>query len=110
VRAVCKHCQEQVVVEQPVVDGDEVVIPTGASIVRPRGCPKCMRTGYKGRTGIFEVIIVDDDMRELVKAKASPRDYRQLLQKRGLTSLRRVGLDLVRAGITTVDEVVRVTT
>ncbi|HVH47770.1 MAG TPA: GspE/PulE family protein [Labilithrix sp.] len=110
VRVVCRSCQEEVSLEHPIVDGDEVVIPKGARVVRPRGCSKCLKTGYKGRTGIFEVVIVDDDMRELVKAKSSPREYKQLLRKRGVVSLRRVGLQLVRDGITTVDEVVRVTT
>jgi general secretion pathway protein E/type IV pilus assembly protein PilB len=110
VRIVCSGCQDEAVLDQPIMDGGEIILPVGTKIIRPRGCAKCHRTGYKGRTGIFEVVVVDDDMRELVKAKASPRDYRQLLQKRGLQSLRRVGFERVKAGITTVDEVVRVTT
>ncbi|MBX3222448.1 MAG: type II/IV secretion system protein [Labilithrix sp.] len=110
VRIVCKGCQEEVTLTHPIVDGDETVIPAGAKVMRPRGCAQCLKTGYKGRTGIFELVVVDDDMRELVKAKASTREYRQLLKKRGIQSLRRVGLQLVKAGLTTVDEVVRVTT
>jgi general secretion pathway protein E/type IV pilus assembly protein PilB len=110
VRIVCSGCQEQVVLEQPLLDGDEVVLPRGATVVRPRGCARCLRTGYKGRTGIFELVIIDDDMREMVKRKASPREYRQLLRQRGIPSLRRVGLERVKEGITTIDEVVRVTT
>lgn len=110
VRIVCKGCQERVPLDHPVVDGDEIVLPKGTEVVRPKGCNDCMRTGYKGRTGIFEVVVVDDDMRELIKAKASPREYRTLLKKRGIPSLRRVGLQKVREGLTTVDEVVRVTT
>ncbi|HVJ91696.1 MAG TPA: GspE/PulE family protein [Labilithrix sp.] len=109
VRLVCRSCQEEVTLEKPIVDGDETLIPSGAKVMRPRGCAKCLRTGYKGRMGIFEVVVVDDDMRELVKVKAGPRDYRQVLQKRGIRSLRRVGFQRVLEGLTTVDEVVRVT-
>jgi general secretion pathway protein E len=110
VRLVCKACQEEVTLDQPLYDGEEVALARGEKVIRPRGCDACLRTGYRGRVGIFEVVVVDDDMREMVKSKASPRDYRDLLRKRGIPSLRRVGLQKVREGITTVDEVVRVTT
>jgi general secretion pathway protein E len=110
VRIVCKSCKEEVTLDAPILDGEETIVEAGAKIVRPRGCAECMKTGYKGRIGIFEVVAVDDDIRELIKVKASPREYRQLLRTRGITSLRRVGLQRVKEGITTVDEVVRVTT
>lgn len=109
VRLVCKHCQELVPLEADLVDDGEIVIAKGTRVVKPKGCTKCLRTGYKGRTGIFEVLMVDDDMRELIKHKASPREYRQLLKKRGVATLRRIGLAKVRDGLTTVDEVLRVT-
>jgi general secretion pathway protein E/type IV pilus assembly protein PilB len=110
VRLVCTACQEDAELEHPVIDGDEIVLPKGTRVKRPKGCPRCLKTGYKGRTGIFELVVVDDDMREMIKSKASPRDYRTLLKKRGLPNLRRVGLERVREGLTTVDEVMRVTT
>ena len=78
-------------------------------VAKAKGCQACMKTGYKGRTGIFEVLMVDDDMRELIKHKASPKEYRLLMKKRGIGTLRRVGLAKVREGLTTVDEVMRVT-
>jgi len=109
VRLVCKACSQDVELSQSVVDGTDIVLPKGTQIKRPMGCSSCMSTGYKGRTGIFEFVVMDDDLRDLVKAKASPRDYRLLLEKRGLRSLRRIGLERVRAGLTTLDEVVRVT-
>lgn len=109
VRIVCKKCQELKTLDVDLVDGEEVILERGTKIVKPRGCDNCLRTGYKGRTGIFEVVIVDDDMRELIKHKASPREYRLLLKKRGIGSLRSAGLQKVRDGITTVDEVLRVT-
>jgi general secretion pathway protein E/type IV pilus assembly protein PilB len=110
VRIVCRSCLDEVVLDLPVVDGEVVVIDAGERVVRPRGCTACMKTGYKGRVGIFEVVVVDDDMRELIKAKASPREYRQHLRGRALPSLRRVGLARVKEQVTTIDEVLRVTT
>ncbi len=110
VRIVCKDCQEEAMIEHPLLDGDEMILPKGSKIVRPRGCAKCLKTGYKGRVGIFEIVVVDDEMRELIKAKASVRDYRVLLKRRGIPSLRRIGMMRVKDGVTTVDEVVRVTT
>jgi general secretion pathway protein E len=109
VRLVCKNCQELVPLEADLVEGDEVVLEKGTKVVKPKGCQACLRTGYKGRTGIFEVVMVDDDMRELIKNKASPREYRLLLKKRGIATLRRIGLMKVKEGLTTVEEVVRVT-
>ena len=68
-----------------------------------------MNTGYRGRTGIFEVLVMEDELRDLIKVKASAREYREVLQRRKLPSLRRMGFERMRAGITTVDEVLRVT-
>jgi general secretion pathway protein E/type IV pilus assembly protein PilB len=110
VRLVCKSCQVEAELPEAVVDGDDVVLPKGTKVKQVKGCERCLKTGYKGRTGIFEVVVIDDDLREMIKAKASPREYRALLKKRGVSSLRRVGLERVREGLTTIDEVVRVTT
>jgi general secretion pathway protein E len=68
-----------------------------------------MRTGYRGRTGIFEVVELDDELRDLVKTKAAPRAYRAIYGTRKIPSLRRAGFDKVVAGLTTVEEVLRVT-
>jgi general secretion pathway protein E/type IV pilus assembly protein PilB len=109
VRLVCKNCQELVALDVDLLDGEDVILPKGTKVVKPKGCQVCLRTGYKGRTGIFEVVMVDDDMRELIKHKASPREYKLLLKKRGIATLRRIGLMKVKEGLTTVEEVVRVT-
>jgi type II secretory ATPase GspE/PulE/Tfp pilus assembly ATPase PilB-like protein len=110
VRMACPSCRTPYELEEPLYDGEEVVIEEGTTLIRTSGCQDCLRTGYRGRTGIFEVVIVDDELRELVKKTASPWDYRTLLRRRGVHSLRRMGLLRARAGVTTVDEVVRVTT
>jgi general secretion pathway protein E len=109
VRVACTMCRETVKLEADLWDGDEVLLPAGSGVVRPRGCSACFKTGYKGRVGLFEVLVVDDDVRDLIKAKAGPREYRTWLNTRRVPSLRRIGFEKVREGITTVDEVMRVT-
>ncbi|MBL8612631.1 MAG: type II/IV secretion system protein [Myxococcales bacterium] len=109
VRLPCSACQDGAKLEIDLWDGDELLLPAGSRIMRPRGCAKCFKTGYRGRTGIFEVLVIDDDVRELVKSKAGVREYRELFAKRKIKSLRRIGYERVLKGATTVDEVLRVT-
>jgi general secretion pathway protein E len=73
------------------------------------GCPKCKWTGYLGRTGIYELLVVDDEMRRLVHDGAAESAVRAHGQARGMTMLRDDGLRWVGAGDTTVEEVLRVT-
>jgi general secretion pathway protein E len=109
VRVICPHCKGAARLERDVWDGDQVLLTAGTEIVRPHGCDRCMRTGYRGRTGIFEVVELDDELRELVKAKAPAREYREIFARRKIPSLRWAGMLKVNAGVTTVDEVLRVT-
>jgi general secretion pathway protein E/type IV pilus assembly protein PilB len=110
VRVVCPRCQARVKLDEDLWDGDEVLLPAGSEVVRPTGCPECHRTGYKGRTGIYEVLELDDELRELVKTKANAPAYREILRRRRVRTLRGAGFAKVLAGVTTVDEVMRVTT
>lgn len=109
VRVVCPACKATARLEFDLWDDDEVLLPRGSEIVRPRGCSACFRTGYRGRTGIFEFLEIDDELRELIKSKASAREYRDILKRRKIPSLRRAGFEKVLAGVTTVDDVARVT-
>src|SRR5262249_53828408 len=79
-----------------------------APLFEPKGCELCGGTGYRGRTAIFEVVTMDDEIRDSIRSKAPTRVYRQLLAKRQVPTLRREGWLRVRAGETTVDEVMRV--
>ena len=109
VRAVCSECKDTVPLDADMWDGDELILREGTMVVRPRGCAKCNWTGYFGRTGIFQVLEIDDDLRLLIKAKASASEYRTLLRARKVASLRRSGYLKIMSGETTVDEIMRVT-
>ena len=74
-----------------------------------KGCPRCNNSGYKGRTGIYELLDMTDDMRDMISSDASVDDMRNLARSQGMTTLREAGLRLIFDGDSTIDEVVRET-
>jgi len=78
-------------------------------IYRAVGCGACNFTGYKGRTGIYELLTIDDDMRRLIHDTAAEREVRAHAVRQGMLRLREDGLRWVREGVTSLDEVLRVT-
>ena len=74
-----------------------------------KGCEHCKNTGYKGRTAIFEVMMIDDAVRELILGKASSSQMRTVAQRQGMRTLRDSGVQKIYAGLTTIEEVVKET-
>ncbi len=74
-----------------------------------KGCDYCNNTGYRGRLGIYELLVLDDPLRELIMRKASTAVLRREAVKRGMRTLRDAGLMAIFEGVTTLDEVVRET-
>jgi type IV pilus assembly protein PilB len=111
VRRICKDCAE--VVEVPVQTLiEEGFTPEEAKTVKiqkGKGCGVCNNTGYKGRAGLYEVMEVDDEIRELVLVGASALELKKKAIERGMLTLRRSGLIKVAAGQTTLEEVARET-
>jgi len=110
VRRLCRACAE------PWAPDDDKRAALGfplpaldGPLYRSKGCPECGGTGYHGRTGIFELMMVDDDLRELIKARSTTTGMKQLLAAKRVPSLRREGVAKVLDGQTTLDEVLRVT-
>ena len=81
----------------------------GRTFFRGRGCERCNKSGYKGRLAIFEIMVMNDDMRELIMSQASTSVLRHEARKRGMRTLRECGLLSIYDGQTTIDEVVRET-
>lgn len=111
VRRVCSQCREDAEFEEEQLyelkmSWDDV---KGKKVYRGRGCDVCNNTGYKGRVGLFELMIMNDALRELIMKNASTDDLRKTAQSFGMTSLRDVGLKNAYEGTTTIDEVVRET-
>lgn len=77
--------------------------------MRGKGCDKCGGSGYKGRLGLFEVMEISEKLRELIVTSAPISELRALARREGMLTLRESGLQKVREGLTTVEEVVRET-
>ncbi|MGD0469758.1 MAG: type IV-A pilus assembly ATPase PilB [Terriglobales bacterium] len=111
IRRICKDCAEPVEVPlQTLID--EGYSPEEAKtvqIMKGKGCATCNKTGYKGRTGLYEVMEVDDEIRELVLVGASALELKKKAIERGMITLRRSGLIKVAQGWTTLEEVARET-
>jgi general secretion pathway protein E len=75
---------------------------------RGQGCPECLNTGHKGRTAVFELLVLDGAIREMVTRRTTAVEIKAAAQRSGMVSLRDAGLALVRAGVTTAQEVSRV--
>jgi type II secretory ATPase GspE/PulE/Tfp pilus assembly ATPase PilB-like protein len=109
VRRICTHCKEPY--EPP--SGMRKLVQHLAGEVdtfyRGAGCAKCRDTGYAGRTGIYELLVPDDELRDHITAAPSVNQLRELAAKTGMVSLRTDGMAKVKAGITSIEEVLRAT-
>ena len=109
VRKICQHCKEEYA---PSDEMKEFLTLQGFGsdkTFKGKGCDRCRKTGYSGRLGIYEMLVMDDSMRDLVTRNPDVTMLRKLCRERGLVTLRVDGFQKVLKGLTTVDEVLRVT-
>lgn len=104
VRVICPHCKESY---EP--SKEELRYISAQKLFRGRGCERCAGTGYLGRTGIFELLTVDDELRHMITEKADSTSIKAFAITKGMKPLRADGLEKVKEGITTIEEVLRVT-
>jgi type IV pilus assembly protein PilB len=111
VRRICTNCREEVVPSAEVMADLELTTDQVADkkFYRGRGCEKCNRSGYKGRMGLFELLIMNDELRDLVMRNASTEDLREAARRAGMVTLRDSGMEGIFSGATTADEVIRET-
>ena len=108
VRTICPDCREPLSIDQTMAVELGTLRP-GQTLYRGAGCNSCMGSGYRGRTGIFEILEVDNQIRRLVTSGADSVTIKDAAVKTGMSTLFEDGLLKVKAGVTTLDEVVRVT-
>jgi type IV pilus assembly protein PilB len=109
VRKVCQHCKEPY---NPSAEMKEFLTMQGfdcQQTFKGKGCDKCRKTGYSGRLGIYELLLLDDSLRDMVTQNPDVVQLRKLCRERGLVTLRQDGFDKVVKGLTTIDEIIRVT-
>jgi type IV pilus assembly protein PilB len=109
VRRVCENCKEPLAPSDEVKQALEKAHMEVDQLYRGKGCDRCRNTGYSGRCGIYEVLALDDDVRDLVATRPSVTELRRYCTERGMVSLREDGLRKLRQGVTTVEEILQAT-
>ena len=111
VRVNCQNCKETVEPDPKLIQSMRLTPEQidNVEFMQGRGCEQCRNTGYKGRTAIFEYLPVDDDIRREINASSSTEIIKKVAIRKGLRTLRQDGWEKVKAGITTISDVLRVT-
>jgi type IV pilus assembly protein PilB len=107
VRRICKNCKEAVMLPDEAMT--DLCLKPGEPVYKGKGCEKCNGSGYSGRQGLYEVMVITPEIRELILDRASTTEIRHLAMKQGMLTLRQDGLIKVAKGVTTVEEVLRET-
>jgi type IV pilus assembly protein PilB len=110
VRRICPNCKQEV---NEMLEHEEGFLKrrnlTVNKIFRGVGCDKCRKTGYKGRQGLYELLVLNDELRDVITSSPSLGDLRRYALQHGMVSLQKDGLAKVETGDTTVEEIMRVT-
>jgi general secretion pathway protein E len=111
VRCLCQHCRQPYQPTRPFLKrtGLAALEAPPATLYRPAGCPACNQTGYRGRTAIAELLVFGEQMHPFVLGRADVKKLNAEARASGMVDLRTDGLTKAAAGITSVDEVLRVT-
>jgi type IV pilus assembly protein PilB len=111
VRRICSECRTQFAPSDELLMELQLPLNTARKykFYYGKGCPRCNNSGYKGRIGIYEFLIMSDEIRDAIAAEASGDDIRDIARQQGMTTLREAGLKLIFDGLTTIDEIVRET-
>ena len=110
-RRICSHCKEPVAYPDKMFNdlGIEPAVFAGVQLHRGRGCDRCKNSGYAGRMAIIEAMNISDQIRKLIIARASTREMGKVAVSQGMKTLRMVGLDRAREGISTLEQVLVMT-
>lgn len=109
VRKICPACKEPFEPSGDMQEFLELQGLGGATLFKGKGCDRCRKTGYVGRLGIYELLVMDDTLRDMVTRNPDVTSLRKYCRERGLVTLREDGMQKVMKGLTTVDEILRVT-
>jgi general secretion pathway protein E len=107
VRVLCQQCREPYPAAGTELQSIGLELPRGETIYRAKGCGACDHTGYRGRTGIFELLVLDDDLRRGIGDGISQQELANNARSKGWRSYREEGVAKILNGITTVDEVLQ---
>jgi type IV pilus assembly protein PilB len=111
VRKICQNCRTE------FMPAPEVCMELGLSVEQAstkkfyygKGCEKCNNTGYKARMGIYELLVMNDTLRDMIVAEASLDDFRTACRKFGMRTLRETGMSMIHDGLSSIEEILRET-
>jgi type IV pilus assembly protein PilB len=111
VRRICVHCREEIEVTDRVLAQISMTRDEfgDRAFYRGKGCDACNNTGYRGRVGLFELMIMNEELREMILHGATNEEMRDVARGYGMVSLRDAGMEFAFDGVTTIDEVIRET-
>jgi type IV pilus assembly protein PilB len=112
VRRICPKCKEKIKVSEKLLEDagiPEGTFPDGI-VYKGKGCSHCNQTGYKGRVGLYEVMPISPELRQMILKGASSDELARQAVKEGMATLREDGMEKIKQGVTTVDELMRETT
>ena len=108
IRLICDECREPYAMDKDTWQ-QFGIHQNGYRIFHGRGCPACMNSGYVGRKGIYELLVPNDEMRKAILDGNSSEDIRQIATRNGMRTLRQIGIEYLKRGKTTPEEILRVT-
>ena len=108
VRVICAHCKSETTPDKRARQQMDIEALGLQKVWKGTGCAHCRDTGYRGRTGVYELLVMDNQLRKEVQQRRGSEELRSIAIEKGMRSLHDDGLRLVRAGVTTLDEVMRV--
>jgi len=109
-RKLCSQCKRRTVLSRDVLTEAGFRVAGDLEAYAPVGCPRCNRTGYRGRIGVFSVMMMSEAIKDLTVNLASEAEIAKMAREEGMLTLREDGLAKVRGGVTSIEEVARVTT
>ncbi len=108
VRRLCKECKNETVPNESMADFLAIQGLPVDKIWSPAGCDRCRKTGYSGRVGLYELLVIDDQLRDIVARNPNVSELRRLCTERGMVNLRTDGLRKAAKGLTSVEEILRI--
>ena len=109
VRVICDKCKEEIILDKKLLEELNLNPKEKKTFYEGKGCAACKFTGFRGRTAIYEILTMDDDLRELIINRAPINEIKEMASKNGMRTLFNDGMIKVEKGITTITEVLRVT-
>ena len=102
-RKLCPDCKEEIAVDKFTIEKYSL---KGAKLYGPKGCKKCHNRGFRGRMAIFEILVLDREIKDMIESRRETAVIREALEKKGMKPLRHDAIDKVRQGLTSLDEAI----